>query len=166
MKHRVAISALAVSAAFVIAELWPHEGWTERAVVPVPGDVPTVGPGLTKRPDGTPVRMGDTVKPLEGAARSLAHIQKDETQLRSCVTAPLTQGEYDVLVGFAYQFGVARVCSSGIVAAINAGNYKAACDGYLKYRFVAGRDCSLPGSTCRGVWVRAQDRQKKCLEAG
>ncbi len=162
-KARVAVASLSVSAAMVIGYLWPHEGWTEKAVIPVPGDVPTVGPGLTKRPDGSPVQMGDTIKPLEGAARSLAHIQKDETRLKQCVKAPLTQAEYDTLVGFAYQFGAGTACNSSIVRNINAGRYREACDSYLNFRFVAGRDCSASGSTCRGVWLRAQARQQACL---
>lgn len=163
MRTRIAVASLSVSAAMVIGYLWPNEGWTDRAVIPVPGDVPTIGPGLTKRVDGTPVQLGDTINPLEGSARSLAHIQKDETRLKACVTGPLTQNEYDVLVGFAYQFGVGAACSSSIVRSINAGDYTAACNGYLKYRFVAGRDCSAPGSTCRGVWLRSQARYRQCL---
>lgn len=161
---RNAIAAMSVSAAAFFA-LMQQEGWTERAVIPVPGDVPTVGPGLTKRADGSPVQMGDMIKPLEGVQRSLAHIQKDEAGIKSCVTAPLSQEEYDGLVGFSYQYGVAALCKSSIVREANAGNYAASCEGYLKYRFVAGRDCSLPGTGCRGVWLRSQKRYQTCMAA-
>lgn len=162
MNPRIAIGALSLSAVALIG-LWQHEGWTERAVIPVPGDVPTVGPGLTKREDGTPVRMGDTIKPLEGARRSLSHIQADESQLKRCVTAPLHQAEYDLLVSAAYQFGPAAVCKSSMVRRANAGDYAGACEAYLLYRFVAGRDCALPGSGCRGVALRAQARRDACM---
>lgn len=163
--RRTTIAALSVSAAAFVA-LIAHEGWTDRAVIPVKGDVPTVGPGLTKRPDGSPVQMGDTIKPVEGITRSLAHIQESETALKRCVTAPVSQVEYDILVDFAYQYGEAATCKSGMVRAINAGDYAASCEAYLRYRFVAGYDCSTPGNRrCPGVWTRSKGRRDKCAEA-
>ena len=163
--RRTKIAALSVSAAAFVA-LVAHEGWTDRAVIPVKGDVPTVGPGLTKRADGSPVQMGDTIKPVEGITRSLAHIQKSETALKRCVTAPVSQVEYDILVDFAYQYGEAATCKSGMVRAINAGDYAASCEAYLRYRFVAGYDCSTPGNRrCPGVWTRSKGRRDKCAEA-
>ena len=48
MNHpRTFIGALALSAAGLIA-LVAHEGYTDKAVVPVPGDRPTVGFGSTQ----------------------------------------------------------------------------------------------------------------------
>lgn len=169
-RQRIAAGALMVSAALVIGHLWPEEGWTDTAVVPVKGDVPTVGPGLTKREDGSPVRMGDRITPLEGARRSLAHIQQDESRIKQCVTAPLHQAEYDLMVDFAYQYGVAALCRSSIVAKANAGDYRGSCEAYLKYRFVAGYDCSTqvdgkPNRRCWGVWTRQLERHQKCMEA-
>jgi GH24 family phage-related lysozyme (muramidase) len=161
---RSTVAALSVSAVALIG-LWQQEGWTERAVIPVKGDVPTVGPGLTKRADGSPVQMGDTIKPIEGAQRSLAHIQKDEAGIKSCLTAPLSQVEYDTAVDFAYQYGAGTFCKSSMASEANAGRYQQSCEAYLKYRFVAGRDCSLPGSGCRGVWTRSQGRYQACMAA-
>lgn len=164
MKHaRIAIAALAVSAAGLVS-LVTHEGYTDFAMIPVAGDVPTVGFGSTKRDDGTPVRIGDKITPPHALARSLAHIQKDETRLRQCVTAPLLQAEYDLLVSHAYQYGAAATCGSGIVRSINAGRYVDACEQYSRWRFVAGRDCAQPGSGCRGVAIRAEERRTKCME--
>lgn len=183
-RARIAIGSLALSAAALVG-LWQQEGWTEKAVIPVPGDVPTYGPGLTKREDGTPVRMGDTITPLEGARRSLAHIQKDEAGLKRCVTAPLSQAEYDLLVDHAYQYGVKATCGSTVVRMINAHEYTGACEAYAEWRmvraerhehegpgFVRGSDgvlrfdCSTPGTTrCRGVFLRSQARRDKCKAA-
>ena len=165
MKHpRTAVGALSLSAAAFVA-LIAHEGWTDKAVIPVKGDVPTVGPGLTKRPDGSPVQMGDTIKPVEGVQRSLAHIQKDEGAVKRCVTAPLSQIEYDLFVNFAYQYGPATLCRSDMVKLANAGNYASACLAYEQYKFVAKRDCSIRSNGCYGVWLRSQERTRKCLEA-
>lgn len=165
MKHpRTTIGALSLSAAALVA-LITHEGWSDRAIIPVKGDVPTVGPGLTQRPDGSPVQMGDTIRPVEGIQRSLAHIQRDELGLKRCVTAPLNQVEYDGLVNFAYQYGVATTCRSSMVRLANAGDYIGSCRAYERYKLVAGRDCSIRANGCYGVWTRSQERARKCLEA-
>lgn len=165
MRHpRVLIAALSLSATGLVG-LALEEHYTDKAVIPVPGDVPTVGFGSTKREDGSPVQMGDTTTPPKALARTLAHIQKDEAGLKRCVTAPLSQAEYDLLVNFAYQYGVGATCSSTLVKHTNAGQYIEACHEYARWNRVAGRDCSLPGSGCRGVAIRAQERASKCLEA-
>jgi lysozyme len=164
---RTSIAGLSLSAAALVGIAF-HEGYTDRAIIPVKGDRPTVGFGSTFRDDGSPVRMGDTITPPQAIKRTLAHIQRDETALKQCVTGPLTQKEYDVLVDFSYQYGTTTACRSSIVRNINAGRYQEACDAYAKYRFVAGRDCSLPENrrVCGGVWTRSLARQADCHAAG
>lgn len=167
MRHpRTTVGALALSAVGLLA-IVSHEGYTDRAVVPIPGDRPTVGFGSTFNPDGTPVKMGDSVTPQKALRMSIAHIGNDEARLRQCVTGPLSQAEYDILVDFAYWRGTGGACRSEVVRHINAGNYTASCEAYLSLdsRRAAGRDCKDQASRCRGVWLRAQERHKKCLEA-
>ena len=166
MKHpKIVIAALSLSAAGFVG-LVQQEGWFETAAIPVKGDVPTVGPGLTQRPDGSPVQLGDKIKPVEGIQRSLSHIQQDEAGLKRCVKAPLSQVEYDLLVDFSYQYGVRTTCNSSMVKSINSGQYKQACEGYKRYRFVAGYDCSTPeNKRCSGVWTRSLERYNKCMSA-
>jgi len=160
---RTAVGALSVSAAAMVA-LISHEGWTDKAIIPVKGDVPTVGPGLTKRPDGSPVQMGDTIKPIDGIQRSLAHIQQSESRIKRCITAPLHQVEYDLMLDFSYQYGESALCNSSIAKLANAGDYAGSCRAYERFRFVAGRDCSVRSNGCYGVWTRSQERARKCLE--
>jgi len=164
IKTRIGISALALSATGLVG-LITHESYTDRAIIPVAGDRPTVGFGSTFRDDGTPVRMGDTITPPKAVARTLAHIAKDETRLKQCVTAPLHQAEYDLLVDHAYQYGSVATCGSTLVGYLNAGRYADACAAYLSWRYVKKRDCSIRSNGCHGVWVRAQERNTKCLEA-
>lgn len=162
---RAAVAGLSVSALAFVA-LMGQEGWTDRAVIPVKGDVPTVGPGLTKRADGSPVQLGDTIKPLEGVQRSLSHIQNDEQGIKSCINAPLFQAEYDLMVDFAYQYGVSTLCRSTMAREANAGRYAQSCAGYLQYKLVAGYDCSTPGNRrCPGVWTRSLGRYQTCMAA-
>jgi GH24 family phage-related lysozyme (muramidase) len=167
MNHpRTFVGALALSAAGLVA-LVAHEGYTDRATVPVPGDRPTVGFGSTFNPDGSPVKMGDTTTPQKALRMSMAHIGKDELQLKRCVTGVLNQAEYDVLVDFAYWRGRGGACRSEVVQAVNRGDHKASCEAYLDLdsRKAAGKDCKDPANRCRGVWLRAQERHRKCMEA-
>lgn len=165
-RSRTFVGALALSAAGLIA-LVAHEGYTDKAVVPVPGDRPTVGFGSTFNPDGSPVRMGDTTTPQKALRMTLAHTGKDELQLKRCVTGVLNQAEYDVLVDFTYWRGRGGACRSEVVRAINRGDHKASCEAYLDLdsRRTAGKDCKDPANRCRGVWLRAQERHRKCMEA-
>jgi len=165
-KQRLAVGALTLTAAGLVA-LTGHESYTSNAVIPIPGDRPTYGFGSTWREDGSPVRMGDTITPPKALRLAVAHIGKDELQLRRCVTGPMHLAEWDVLVDFAYWRGAAGTCRSEVVRHINAGRYPDACAAYLALdsRRAAGKDCAEPENKCRGVWLRAQERHDKCMEA-
>ena len=166
MRHpRIAFAALTLSAAG-FAGLVLEESYTSSAVVPTKGDRPTVGFGSTFRDDGSPVQMGDTITPPKAIARTVAHIAKDESGLKRCVTGAMSQVEYDILVKFSYQYGVAATCASSMVRNVNGGNYKLACESYTLYKFSAGYDCSTPGNrVCGGVWTRNLGRRDMCLAA-
>lgn len=165
MKHpRTAIGALSLSAAAFVA-LVAHEGYTDKAVIPVKGDRPTVGFGSTFDDAGKPVQMGDTITPPQAVKRSYAHLEKDANIIKQCVKAPLHQAEFDILNDFAYQYGTSATCKSSMVRHINAGQYADACRAYGKYTFVAGRDCSIRSNGCYGVYTRSQERVRKCMEA-
>lgn len=160
---RSAIAALSLSAAALVG-LVAHEGYTDRAIIPVKGDVPTNGFGGTVNLDGTRVKMGDVTNPVAALQRSLGHIQKDESGIKQCLTTELHQAEYDLMVDFAYQYGVKTLCNSEMVRQANARNYAASCAGYLRYKKVAGFDCSTPGNRrCPGVWTRSKERHDKCM---
>jgi len=160
--RRVGIASLVLSAAAFVG-LIAHEGYTDKAVIPVKGDVPTVGFGSTVKEDGNRVTLSDTTTPQNAAARALWHIQQSESGIKRCITAPLTQGEYDILVQFSYQYGEVATCKSGMVKNANAGNYSAACAVYREYVKVAGRDCRIRANNCYGVIVRNEERYAACM---
>jgi len=170
MRHkRTAIAAIVLSAAGLVSII-TEEGYTEQAMVPTKNDRPTNGFGGTFNADGTPVKMGDRIKPVEAIQRSVIHIAKDEHQLKQCVTGSLYQKEYDILVDFAYQYGTQATCASSIVRLINVGDYVAACNAYTRFKFSGGYDCSTlingqPNKRCWGVWTRNLERKNRCLEA-
>lgn len=166
MNPRIIAAALSLSAVGY-AGIVGYEGYTDRAVVPTKNDRPTVGFGSTFREDGSPVEMGDTIDPPRAVKRSVAHIAKDESGLKRCLDGvELKQVEYDIIVDFAYQYGVPTACNSSIVRHYRAGRYREACEAYTLYKFAGGFDCSTPGNRrCAGVWTRSLERRDKCLAA-
>lgn len=167
MRARVLVAALSLSAVGLIG-LVSREGYTERAVIPTQGDVPTVGFGSTKHPDGAAVKMGDSTDPVRALIAASAHIGADEKQFRESLPGvKLTQGEYDLYMDFVYQYGTGNWRSSSMRRHLQVGQYREACDALLLWRRQAGRDCSLPQNWgprgCKGVWTRQQERHLKCL---
>lgn len=157
---RMAIGALALSAAGLVGIVLT-EGYTDTAVIPVPGDVATIGFGTT---DG--VRLGDRTTPPAALARALTDVQRFEGALRQCVKVPLSQAEYDVYVDHAYNVGSAAFCGSTIVSRLNAGDYRGACDAILMWKFFRGQNCSAPGNkVCWGLWERRLKAHAKCIGA-
>lgn len=167
-RARVAIGSLTLSMAAGVA-LLKEEHYTDTAVIPVKGDVPTVGFGMTERPDGTPVRMGDTTTPVQALERSMVYLARAEQRVKNCLTADLYPGEFDLMMNFGYQYGQTALCKSPIVSRANAGDYVGSCKAYLDYRFVGKYDCSTlingqRNKVCWGVWERSQRRYNQCME--
>ena len=163
---RMLVAGLSMSAAAFIG-LVVHEGYTDRAVIPTKGDVPTVGFGSTRHEDGSRVRMGDATTPVNALKKALAHIGKEEQIFRDSLPGVfLSQVEYDQYVDFSYQYGTGTWLKSSMRRELLAGNHRAACDALLKYRFAAGYDCSTPGNRrCMGVWTRQLERHAACMGA-
>lgn len=158
---RVTVSSLMLSAAALVS-LALSEGYTTQAVRPLPGDVPTVGFGSTARPDGTPVRMGDTTTPPQALQQKLRDIRSFEGALKGCVTSPLTQGEYDSLVDLAYNVGPAAVCGSTMVRLHNEGKHTEACAQFDRWVFFQGKDCRDPANRCGGLVTRRARARAVC----
>ena len=145
---RVLAASLALSALALVG-IVQQEGYTDHAVVPVPGDVPTIGFGTT---DG--VQMGDKITPPVALGRALRDIHKFEGALKRCVSVPLYQYEYDAWVSFAYNVGSKAFCNSTAVQKLNSGDYAGACAEMSRWTRVQGR--VVPGLVNRRAAERAQ----------
>lgn len=141
MIDRRHVAALCLSAAGLVG-LVSYEGYTDRAVIPVKGDVPTIGFGTTEG-----VRPGDRTTPPEALARALVDVRKFEGAIKRCVGVPITQNEYDAYTQLAYNIGESAFCGSTLVKKLNAGEYEAACKEILRWDKFKGKP--LPGLTKR-----------------
>lgn len=150
MINRQSIAALSLSAAALIG-LAISEGYTDKAVIPVPGDKPTIGFGTT---DG--VKLGDTTTPIRALQRVLVDVQTYEGAVKQCVKVPLYQNEYDAYLQLAYNIGPSAFCGSTLVKKLNAGDYPNACKEILRWdRF--------QGQPLRGLTKRRQAEYKQCM---
>ncbi|MBV6412783.1 MAG: Lysozyme RrrD [Xanthomonadales bacterium] len=156
---RRAVAGLSLSAAALVGILL-HEGYTDRAAIPLKGDVPTIGFGAT-----TGVKLGDTTTPPKALARALTDVQQFEGALKQCVTVPLAQHEYDALVSFSYNVGSHAFCKSTLVKKLNAEDYVGACSELLRWRFFQGKDCALPANArqCGGLAKRREAEYRQCI---
>ena len=159
---RRSLAALSLSAAALVGIVL-HEGYSDRAIIPVPGDVPTIGFGTTSGE-----KLGDTITPPQALARALVDVQQFEGAIKTCVTVPLTQNEYDAYVSFAYNVGSRAFCQSTLVKKLNLGDFKGACDELLRWRFFQGKDCALLENRrlCGGLVKRREAEYRQCLGEG
>lgn len=154
VKKRLALSALTLSLGAFTA-LVAHEGFSDKAYIPVPGDVPTLGHGSTTHADGTPVRMGDTTTREQAAVRTRIDVAKFEGSIRSCVKVPLYQYEWDAYTSLSYNIGSKAFCASTLVKRLNAGDYAGACDAILAWD-------KFKGKPLKGLTIRRQEEHKRC----
>ena len=145
------IAALALSAAGLVG-IVSWEGYRENAYIPVPGDVPTIGFGITEN-----VKLGDTTTPVKALRRSLEHIAKDEDVLRSCIKVPMHQHEWDAHVSIGYNVGPYKWCKSTSVKKLNAGDYTGSCLEMLRW------DKGPGGKVLKGLQNRRISESNQCL---
>lgn len=149
-RTRIAAAALSLSAV-AFGGLVAYEGYSDRAIIPVPGDVPTLGFGTTEG-----VKLGDTTTPPKAVARALQDVAKYEGALKQCVTVPLHQHEYDAFVSLAYNIGPGAFCGSTLVRRLNAEDYLSACMEILRWDKFKGRPL-------RGLTLRREQEFKRCM---
>lgn len=166
MKARILVASLSLSAMAFVG-LLQDEGYTDKAIIPTKNDRPTVGFGSTFHEDGKAVKLWDTTTPVRALIKAQAHISKEEESFRrSLPEVVLFQAEYDLYMDWVYQYGMGAWNKSSMRRALIKGDYRAACDALLLYKYSGGYDCSTPGNKrCAGVWTRQLERHKACVGA-
>lgn len=108
-----------------------------------PVNVPTIGWGTIRYPDGKAVRLGD-VRTEAQCTQYLAHeVEGKAAAVEKLVKVPLTQSMFDALVSFAYNVGTGALADSTLLRVLNAGNYEGAGQQLLVWNKGGGR--VLPG---------------------
>lgn len=151
LNDRKPIAHLLITLALVTG-ISTYEGYKPDAYIPVAGDVPTIGYGTTQFPDGTKVKLGDTVTRKQADEFLMHDLEKFKAGIGKCITAPLTKNEFKAYMSMAYNLGSGAVCNSSIPYKLNHGQYKEACTTILAFNKM--RDTSKPKvrNPQTGVW--------------
>jgi lysozyme len=152
---RTAVGALVLAASTLVG-LALHEGYSDRAVIPVPGDVPTKGHGTTRNADGSPVKMGDTTTPTRALVDLLRDADKFAAAVRRCANVPMYPYEFSAYVSLTYNIGETAFCNSTLARKLRTGDYDGACKEILRWDKVQGR-------TVRGLTLRRQAEYRQCI---
>jgi lysozyme len=147
---RPAITSLYLSAA-VLVGIAIEEGFTSKAVIPVPGDVPTIGFGTTKG-----VKRGDVITPERALVRLLDDANEFSESVKRCANVPLYQYEFDAYVSLTYNIGTGAFCNSTLVRKLKAYDYEGACKEILRWD-------KFKGQPLKGLTHRRQREYKLCM---
>jgi lysozyme len=123
------------------------------------GGVPTICAGITRG-----VKLGDVETPDGCARRNAEAIQIGLRDVDKC-SGDLSRAPESFKAGlgmFAFNVGGPKYCGSTAARLVRAGEYRAACGQLPRWRFVAGKDCALAGSNCRGIIERRAIEQAVC----
>lgn len=141
LKKRLAVGVLSLSATGLIG-IASYEGFSEKAYIPIKGDVPTIGFGSTEG-----VKMGDAITVPQALDRLRRDITVAESAISRCVRVPLSQGELDAYTSLAFNVGTDAFCRSTLVVKLNAGDYAGACEEIKRWVYAGGR--RVPGLVAR-----------------
>ena len=127
-----------------LALIREFEGFRSKPYL-CPAGVPPIGYGSTSYEDGTPVTLKD--EPIDQArANAIMRTtlaREYEPAVQRYVKVPLTQGQYDALVDFAYNAGAKNLLQSTLLKKLNAKNYAGASKEFEKWVYGGGK--VLPG---------------------
>ncbi|MCJ8281044.1 MAG: lysozyme, partial [Rivularia sp. ALOHA_DT_140] len=98
------------------------EGFYSEAYL-CPANVPTIGYGTIRYPDGRKVRLGDTIS--EPVAEAFLHDECAECArgVTKAVKVDINQNQFDALVSFTYNLGIGAFQRSTLLKKINAGKF-------------------------------------------
>ena len=113
-----------------------------------PAGVPTIGYGHTAG-----VAMGQTITQQQADDYLRRDVRQFERAVARLVSVPLTQGQFDALVSFAFNLGEGALAQSTLLRLLNAGDYAGAAAQFDRWNKAGGR--VLPGLVRRRAAERA-----------
>lgn len=149
MKNRLLIGALSISATALIT-IASNEGYVGETYTDAVG-IPTIGFGETKG-----VKYGQKTDPVRALIQLNASMDEHAKGIAKCINVPISQGEYDAYISFAYNVGVNAFCTSTLNKKLNAMDYYGACKELLRWNKAGGK-------VLNGLTKRREQEYKQCL---
>lgn len=154
VRLRYVVGALSLSTAGGAAILM-NEGSVDHVYLD-PVGIPTACAGSTE--GLTTADVGKYMPPDICAARIRKDTRTAEQAVKRCITAPVTQEQYDALVDTAFNIGSANFCTSTLVRKHNAGDCPGATKEFGRWIYAKGK--MLPGL------VKRRDRAAQAYATG
>ncbi len=142
-------NAIALSAAGLVA-LASWEAFRSEPYRDI-GGVWTDGFGNTNN-----VQPSKSVSVPQALNQLLINVRSAESAVNTCITKPMTQGEFDAFVKFTFNVGNRAFCNSTLVRKFNAGDNVGACNELSKWVYVKGVKVN-------GLVNRRDAEKKLCL---
>jgi len=102
-----------------------------------PAGIPTIGYGSTAG-----VKLGQAIT-AERAEQLLGEdVRQFEAAVSRLVKVPLTQGQFDALVSFAFNLGAKALGDSTLLRLLNAGDYSGAAAQFDRWVYASGKKLS------------------------
>jgi lysozyme len=151
--NRTLVASLTLSASALVS-LAVHEGYREKAYIPVPGDRPTLGFG-----DAQGVKIGQKTDPVRALIRLNFQADVFQQEMRRCIgDVPMYQYEWDAVISWAFNVGSQAACGSTLVKKLQAFDYAGACKELLRWD-------KFKGASLAGLTVRRQSEYRQCMGA-
>lgn len=154
-KTRKILASIVVSSTLV-ASVATYEGFRPVAYRPLPQDVLTLGFGFTRREDGTPIKLGDTITRQESDIRLRKELSTYKQNITKCINVPLTDNEAEAYVSLSFNIGTQAFCGSTLVKKLNQYDYIGACKEILRWDVFKGKQL-------KGLTLRRQKEYKQCI---
>ena len=130
-----------------VALIKQFEGFRSKPYL-CPAGVPTIGYGSTYYPDGKKVTLRDNpVTEADATAMLRSMLVRYENGVDRYVQVPITQGQFDALVSFAYNVGLSALKGSTLLRLVNERNFVGAAAQFSRWNKAGGK--VLPGLTRR-----------------
>lgn len=102
-------------------------------------NIPTIGIGTTRYPNGVAVTMQDSAITKDEAYAFLkSHLDKNCKDVSSKVKVVINDNQFAALVSFVYNVGIGAFNSSTLLKRLNAGEFQKAADEFLKWDHAGG----------------------------
>ena len=116
-----------------------YEGFRAKPYL-CPAKIPTIGYGATYYTDGRKVKLSDPAISEADADKLLDKmLVKYEDAVNRYVQVPMTQNQFDALVSFCYNLGQENLRNSTLLKKVNAKDFKAAADQFLRWNRAGGK---------------------------
>ena len=110
------------------------------------------------------VKKGDKATPEQCKSQLIAGLLRHNAPFEK-LPRQLPANVHLAALDFCYNVGVGNCTGSTLWRHLQTGRYDEACQQFTRWRYAAGRDCSQPGSQCRGVWERRRLERDICTGA-